>query len=113
LHEYSIVQSLLDLCEENAEKYHAVGIDKVIIKIGVLSGVEPHLVKTAFNAFKETTVCNDAELIINIQPLIIECNECGSISESKELCCKCMKCGSINVKVIDGKDMYLMRLEMK
>ena len=94
MHEYSIVQSLLDLCEENAEKYHAVRIDKVIIKIGIFSGVEPYLVETAFNTFKETTICNNAELIINMQPLTIECNECNSISESRELYCKCQKCGS-------------------
>ncbi|NOZ83932.1 MAG: hydrogenase/urease nickel incorporation protein HypA [Epsilonproteobacteria bacterium] len=113
MHEYSIVQSLIELCEKNAEKYHAVRIDKVIIKIGVLGGVEPYLVKTAFNAFKEKTICNDAELIINMQPLIIECNECDSISESKEPYCKCQKCGSTNAEIIDGKDMYLMKLEME
>ncbi len=113
MHEYSIVQSLIELCEENAEKYHAVRIDKVIVKIGVLSGVEPDLLKIAFDAFKEKTICNDAELVINIQPLIIQCNECGLISEPKKIRYICKQCNSINVKIVDGEEMYLIRLKME
>lgn len=113
MHEYSIVQSLIELCEENAEKYHAVRIDKVIIKIGVLSGVDPHLLKIAFDTFKEKTICNNAQLMINIQPLIIQCNACGSKSELKKIIYKCRQCGNVNVEVVDGKEMYLMRLEME
>ena len=36
-------------------------------KIGVLSGVEPDLLQTAFDTFKEQTVCHDAVFLINHQ----------------------------------------------
>lgn len=113
MHEYSIVQSLIELCEENAKVYNAAKIYKVIVKIGVLSGVDPHLLKIAFDAFKEETICNDAKLIINMQPLVIQCNVCGSKSELKKIIYKCRQCGDVNVEVVDGKEMYLMRLEME
>ena len=57
MHEYSIVQSLLDQCEDNAKANDAKKVTKVVVKIGVMSGVEPDLLKTAFDTFKEGTMC--------------------------------------------------------
>jgi hydrogenase nickel incorporation protein HypA/HybF len=71
MHEYSIVQSLLDACEENAVANNASKVSKVVVKIGVMSGVEPELLRTAFDTFKEKTMCEDAEFIINIQNVLI------------------------------------------
>ena len=69
MHEYSIVQSLLDSCEEHARQNDAKKVAKVVVKIGVLSGVEPDLLQTAFDTFKEQTVCHNAEFILNIQKI--------------------------------------------
>ena len=58
MHEYSIVQSLIDTCYENAKANNASKVLKVVVKIGVMSGVEPDLLQTAFDTFKEDTICN-------------------------------------------------------
>lgn len=113
MHEYSIVQALLSQCEEIAKANNARSVQKVVVKIGKMSGVEPHLLETAFNTFKEKTLCDMAEFVMNLQPLIIECNECKSITELKEIYYKCPQCASLNVRVIDGEDMFLMTLEMQ
>lgn len=113
MHEYSIVQSLLDSCDENAEKNQATKVLKVVIKIGVMSGVEPELLRTAFDAFKEKTICEKAELIINVQPVIIKCNECQEESTIEGNEYHCPKCKSVDLNVIDGEDMFLMSLEME
>ncbi|PLY07543.1 MAG: hydrogenase maturation nickel metallochaperone HypA [Arcobacter sp.] len=113
MHEYSIVQSLLESCEEHAKENSSTNVTKVIIKIGVLSGVEPDLLQTAFDTFKEKTVCDKAEFVINRQKVVISCLSCAEEStlEKNEFCCP--KCQSNQVKVIDGEDMYLMSLEME
>lgn len=113
MHEYSIVQSLLDSCEEHARANDAQKVVKVIVKIGVLSGVEPDLLQTAFDTFKEKTACDGAEFVINHQKVVINCFDCNteSILEKNEF--KCPSCESTSVKVIDGEDMYLMSLEME
>ena len=113
MHEYSIVQALLNQCEDIAKENKAKKINSVITKIGVLSGVEPDLLKTAFDTFKEGTICEGAELVMNIQKLILYCSDCKSDSELNDFYAKCPKCGSLNTRVVDGEDMYLMSLEME
>ncbi|HEX5711281.1 MAG TPA: hydrogenase maturation nickel metallochaperone HypA [Sulfuricurvum sp.] len=113
MHEYSIVQALLNQCEEIAQQNNADSITKVVVKIGKMSGVEPHLLEIAFNTFKEKTLCDNANFVMNVQPLTIECNQCGTITQLDEIYYKCPHCESLEVKVIDGEDMFLMSLEME
>ena len=113
MHEYSIVQSLLESCEEHAKQNEAKEVTKVVVKIGVLSGVEPDLLKTAFDTFKEQTVCHNADFIMNIQKIMIECHNCNTQSELEKNEFSCPKCDSTDIKVLDGEDMFLMSLEME
>nr|WP_174250635.1 hydrogenase maturation nickel metallochaperone HypA [Sulfurimonas autotrophica] len=113
MHEYSVVQALLEQIETIAAENEATKVRKIVVKIGLMSGVESHLLEIAFNTFKEKTVCDGAELIVNIQPLTIECNNCGNISELEKIDYCCQNCESIDVQVIDGEDMFLMSLEME
>jgi len=113
MHEYSVVQALLNQCEEVAAKNDATEVLKVTVKIGVMAGIEPHLLEVAFNTFKEKTICDKAEFIINSQKLKLECKECGNIFEVDEVRYFCVECESLRVKVLDGEDMYLMSLEMQ
>ncbi|CAA6805225.1 MAG: [NiFe] hydrogenase nickel incorporation protein HypA [uncultured Sulfurovum sp.] len=112
MHEYSVVQALLNQCEEHAEENSATKVIKVICKIGVMSGIETHLLQVAFDTFKEGTVCAEAELVLNKQKLKLECKECGNVFEVDEVRYFCDNCESLRVKVLNGEDMYLMSLEM-
>ena len=113
MHEYSIVQSLLESCEEHARANDAKKVTKVVVKIGVLSGVEPDLLQTAFDTFKENSVCDGCEFVINIQNIQILCNDCQSTSIIEKHDFSCPNCQSVNITVVDGEDMYLMSLEME
>ena len=113
MHEYSVVQALLNQCEEVAEQNDAQKITRVVCKIGVMSGIENHLLQVAFDTFKEGTMCEAAEFVINEQKLKLECRDCGHVFETDEIRYFCTKCESLRVKVLDGEDMYLMSLEME
>ncbi|MDM5263975.1 hydrogenase maturation nickel metallochaperone HypA [Sulfurovum sp. XTW-4] len=113
MHEYSVVQALLNQCEDVAEQNNANMVTKVITKIGVMSGIETHLLQTAFDTFKEGTICDGAEFIINEQKVKLHCNSCRTEFEIDEVRYACTECESLDVKVIDGEDMYLMSLEME
>ena len=113
MHEYSVVRALLEKIETIADENDAQRVTKVITKIGVMSGVEPHLLEIAFNTFKEKTICDGAEFIMNIQPLTIRCLECEMCSELEVIHYCCPKCESLKIEVVDGEEMYLMTLEME
>ena len=113
MHEYSVVQALLNQCEAIAEENNATEITKVVCKIGVMSGIETHLLRIAFDTFKEGTMCDQAELIIQEQKLKLECKECGAVFDVDEVRYCCPHCESLRVKVLDGEAMYLMSLEMR
>ena len=113
MHEYSVVQALLEQIEGVAAENKATKVTKIVTKIGVMSGIEAHLLEIAFNTFKEKTICDGAEFVMNIQALVIECVSCGEKSELEKVHYCCQKCGSTDVKVVDGEDMFLMSLEME
>ena len=113
MHEYSIVQALLEQCETYAKANDADKITKVVVKIGRLSGVEAHLLEIAFNTFKEKTVCDGADFIMNLQPVVIVCNDCKKETTLEELHYRCSHCKSTDVQATDGEDMLLMSLEME
>jgi len=113
VHEYSVVQALLEQIEGVAKENDASVVTKIVTKIGIMSGIEAHLLEIAFNTFKEKTICDGAEFVMHIQPLTIRCRECQEVSELEKIHYCCQKCGSTNVEVIDGEDMFLMSLEME
>jgi len=113
MHEYSIVLSLLDSCQEQAKQNKATKVNKVVVKIGVLSGVEPDLLQIAFDTFKEDTICSQAKFIIDIQKVIIECKNCHIKSTLDTHQYSCPICESIDIEILDGEDMLLMQLELE
>lgn len=78
-----------------------------------MSGVEPELLRTAFDTFKEKTICEEAEFVINIQEVIVRCNACKEESTIIAREYHCPKCKSVDLSVLDGEDMYLMQLELE
>ena len=113
MHEFSIVNALLEMCEKNAQEHNATKITRVEIKVGKLSGVEAHLLETAFNTFKEETVCDGAEFVIHWQDIVIHCEKCHNEATLTQNEFICPTCQSTDLRVIDGEEMYLMHLEME
>ncbi|WP_457625248.1 hydrogenase/urease nickel incorporation protein HypA [Persephonella sp.] len=112
MHEFSVVQSLIGLIEKNAKQNNAKSVSKVVVKIGKMSGIEPHLLKIAFDTFKEKTICENAQLEMIIQDVIAKCEDCGKEFTVKDYRFICPECEGFNLRITDGEDMYLMSLEM-
>lgn len=113
MHEYSVVQALMEKIETLATENKATSVSKVIVKIGVMSGIEPHLLELAFTTFKEKTICHEALFVMDIQAVVVLCKNCHKQSELKEHHYICPLCKSPDLEIIDGEDMILMRLEMQ
>ena len=51
--------------EATAKTHGATEVHRVRVQIGEAAGVERELLKTAFDTFRERTICDGAELTIN------------------------------------------------
>ncbi|WP_456393429.1 hydrogenase maturation nickel metallochaperone HypA [Persephonella sp.] len=113
MHEFSVVQSLMGLIERHAQENNAKSVSKVVVKIGKMSGIEPHLLKIAFDTFKEKTICENANLEMVIQDVVALCEDCKKefIVENNRFVCPF--CGGFNLRILDGEDMYLLSLELE
>lgn len=114
MHEYSIVASLIEMCEDYALEHHAHNIATIRIAIGERSGVDQMLIQNSFETFKlDSQVCHNANLEIEIQNVILECQACHHRFDAKNLTYStCPKCNSNQTTIIQGKELHLMALEL-
>ncbi len=113
MHELSIVASLFEILEEKAEEQKAKKIVSVELKVGVLSGVVPEFLETAFNIYKKDTIADEAELKINEVLLRIKCQKCGAEIAKNDFVFICEKCGSRELKTLAGTELLLERIELE
>ncbi|MDR1450999.1 MAG: hydrogenase maturation nickel metallochaperone HypA [Helicobacteraceae bacterium] len=113
MHEYSIVQALLDQCEREAKKAGAGKVVNIVVKVGRLSGTEPKALKSAFDFFSEQSFCKGATLTLIRQNIVCECKECGETSELDEADFRCPKCNGGHITIIDGEELILTSIEME
>lgn len=112
MHEYSIVADLIAQCERYAHE-HKARVDTVVVGIGERCGVNAQLLATAFENYKEGSCLQSSKLEIKQIPIIISCMECGMRYEPLPLeYGQCKGCKSVNVRIVEGEDMLLLRLEM-
>ncbi len=111
MHEYSIVASLIDRVQHEAAAYEGARVHRLHVKIGELSGVELDLLKTAFDTFRERTICDGAELTINTVAPAWACPSCERpVTRGSVL--RCDTCGR-PARMIQGDEIILERIEME
>lgn len=113
MHEFSIAQSLFELIEKFSVENQAAAVRSVKLRLGRLSGIEPHCLKQAFEVLKEGTIAREADLVMEIRDLKILCHHCGKESVLEDFVLICPPCGSTDLKVLDGEGMYLESLEIE
>ena len=112
MHELSVCLSLLQQLETIAEQRNASAVERVYLKIGPLSGIEPHLLRQAYPLAVAGTVAENAELIIETAEVVVTCTQCGSESTVLPNRLLCAACGDFRTRIISGDDMILQRLEL-
>ena len=111
MHEYSIVASLIDRVQQEAAAHGGSRVHRLHVKIGELSGVEVDLLKTAFDTFRDRTICEGAELAIDTVTASWECPSCNR-SVVRGAILRCDTCGR-PARMIEGDEIILERIEME
>jgi len=111
MHEYSIVQSLLDRVQVEVDARGAVAVHRLRVKIGEFSGVEIELLKSAYDLFRQRTICESAELDLVPVAGRWACPSCQRTIRRGEIL-RCIDCDA-PAKLIEGSEIILERLEME
>ena len=112
MHEMSICQALMDQVERIAGEQGASRVDKIVLSIGPLAGVEPELLSRAYEVACLQTIAENAELEIETGPIVVECRKCGASGEAGVSRLVCPSCGDWQVNLTQGDELLLLRLEV-
>jgi len=113
MHELSLCQSLLRQVEKVAAQHQASGVEKIVLRIGGLSGVEPPLLKRAFEVARMGTLAEHAELVIERGTVVVKCRQCGGSSAVPVNRLLCTYCGDWRVQVVEGEELLLLSVELE
>jgi hydrogenase nickel incorporation protein HypA/HybF len=112
MHEFSLTDSLIDLALNEAEKADIVRLDKIIVQIGALSGVNIDSVEFAYGILRERSeVTKNAELVIEKIPGTGMCTKCGMEIELERLYLYCTECKAPTVTITGGREFILKSME--
>lgn len=112
MHELSVCRALLAEAERIAMERSARRVQAIHVQIGVLSGVEPALLETAWPSARAGSLAEDAQLVIERMPLRVCCPDCGAESETVPSRLLCGACGSLHTHLISGDELLLVSLEL-
>jgi len=113
MHELSICQGLMRQVEQVAADNKARSVERIILRVGGLSGVEPSLLQHAFEIARAGTIASEAELDIEEGPVVVKCQECGASSAVKVNRLICQYCGEWRVNVVEGEELLLLSVEIE
>lgn len=111
MHEYSIVQALLERVEREAAAHGATRVHAVTVRIGELAGIEVELLRTAYETIRRGTACEAAPLDVTEVDARWECPRCATvIGRGRAL--QCGRCG-VAARLVSGDEIMLDRIEME
>lgn len=114
MHEYSLVLNLIETVEGEGIKRNAKKIERILLKVGRFSGVEPLLLSHSFEILKkENERLKNAILEIEVENPEIKCKNCGKIFESEDFPFICPECGNPFTEMMKGSDIIIEKIEME
>ncbi|MFC1947023.1 hydrogenase maturation nickel metallochaperone HypA [Chloroflexota bacterium] len=113
MHELSIVESLLALVLEHAEKAEAEKVVGVNLVVGELSGVVQEAVEFYWDFLTKETIAKEARLIFKHVPAQLKCRKCGEVFLSSDHGYVCPKCSEQQVDIIAGRELFVESLEVE
>jgi len=111
MHEYSLIQSLLERVEREAQARQATAVKRLWVRLGSRSGVERELFESAYEVSKRMTLCETAELVIDTIEARWECRVCGKQVFDGEIL-SCGDCGA-PARLAAGGEIFLDSIEME
>lgn len=112
MHELSVCLALVDQVQGIAGQHGATRVERIFLRIGPLSGLEPELLRNAFPFAAAGSLAEGAELSIEPAPVRVYCSRCGAETEVPPNRLLCGRCGDFATRLVSGDEMLLERLQL-
>lgn len=107
MHERSIVRALLKQVRQLQTEQGAEGVVAVKVSIGDFSGVEPNLLRSAFDEMINDSPYCGARLELRKVPLESRCQSCSTEFAVENFRFRCPRCGDSHVETVRGEGLIL------
>lgn len=113
MHELSIAQNIIQIVNSSVEQDKLGLVDKVNLKVGLLSNVLINSLEFSYNSIIENTPLKNSRLDIEVIPIKISCNDCSAITITNDFIFSCPECKSSAINVIGGNEMIISSIQLK
>jgi hydrogenase nickel incorporation protein HypA/HybF len=110
MHEVSVCQSILNTIEDEFNNDGLENIREIHLKVGMLSCIEPGLLKNVFKYIKVDGPFQKAELFVELVEVRAECENCGEKFKVEQYRFVCPKCESPVSNIIEGKELLIHKI---
>jgi len=113
MHELSIAREIFDIIEAERVRHGFEVVEKVRLRVGGLSGVEPQALEFAFEVIREDTCAAQADLEIEMEPTKLVCRQCQFTTNDNYGPNACKQCGSFDVGIDATAGVDIVSLEVE
>jgi hydrogenase nickel incorporation protein HypA/HybF len=104
MHEMGIVQSIMDVVEQQAQLHGARKVVKISLEFGALTAVLPDAIRFSFEILSKGGIAEAAALDITIIPIKAVCTDCSSVHIMEDYQPFCPTCNSGALQIVEGRD---------
>jgi hydrogenase nickel incorporation protein HypA/HybF len=102
----------MEQVERIAREHQSGRVERIVLQVGPLSGVEAPLLKRAWPLVSIGTLAEEAELVIEIAAVKVRCTQCEAVSEVAPNRLLCAACGDFRTRLVSGDEMLLANMEL-
>ena len=112
MHEVGIISAMLKTIEGVMEEENLTKVEKIVLRVGELSGVLPHYMRECFPAAVYKTRFQDTKLELEIVSGIAKCNRCGLEFNGLQYDLTCPNCGNRDdFERLSGEELVIQEIQ--
>jgi len=113
MHEFSLMQSVLDTVEVSARDAGAKCVTAIRLTIGEMTEILFDAMDFAFEALSPATLCEGATLVMRSVPPRSRCYVCSEEFTHDRYHWACPRCDSLATELLAGRELYIDSIEIE
>ena len=111
MHELQLVKNMVDILDKEVQDPEVGKVKAIHLEVGKLKYIVPEIFVTCFDGTPKAEKLEDANINIDVLPIIVRCKTCGAKTEADEKELKCSKCQETDVDLISGNEFKIKGIE--